>query len=105
MRSPIVRILAALVLLSGLVFADPGARKPSSNNRPVTYPETARQMHLSGAVKLELLIAASGKVKKVEIVGGNPVLAAAAADTVKDWTYEAGPADTYQTIVVKFDQK
>ncbi len=105
MRSSIIRILTALVLLSGLVFADQGVRKPSPNNRPVAYPEAARQMHLSGAVKLELRIAANGKVKKVEIVGGNPVLAVAAVDTVKDWTYEPAPADTYQTIVVKFDQK
>ncbi len=106
MKARIVRIIAILVLLSScLAFATEGARKPSPNNRPVSYPETARQMHLSGAVKLDVLIAANGKVKKVDVLGGNPVLAAAAVDTVKSWTYEPAPSDTDETIVVKFEQR
>ena len=103
MRSPIVRMIAVLlVLCSGLLFAE--QRKPSSKNRPVAYPETARQMHLAGTVRLDVLVAANGKVKKVEILGGNPVLAYAAVQTVRDWTYEPGPADTTETVVVKFEQ-
>ena len=100
------RMVVALVLLSScLVFADQGVRKPSSKNRPVPYPETARRMHLAGAVRLDVMIAANGKVKKVDVLGGNPVLAAAAVNAVKDWTYEPAPSDSSETIVVKFDQK
>lgn len=105
MKSPIVPILALLAILSGLAFAETAVRKPSRNNRPVAYPATARQMHLSGAVKLDVLVAANGKVKKVEVLGGNPVLAAAAADTVKDWTYEPAPSETSETVIVKFEQQ
>ena len=107
MRSPMLRTLAALVLLlsAGLSLAETAARRPSKNNRPVAYPSTARQMHLSGIVKLEVLVAANGKVKKVDILGGNPVLAAAAADAVKDWSYEPAPAETSETVIVKFDQQ
>ena len=105
MRTPLVRNVVALLLLScGVAFAEPGARKPSRNNRPVTYPETARQMHLSGTVKLDVLIAASGKVKRVDVLGGHPVLAAAAVQTVMDWTYEPASSDTSQTVIIKFDQ-
>ena len=103
MRSP--RVIAMILLSCCLVFADAGARKPAKTNKPVEYPATARQMHLSGTVKLDLLIAASGKVKRVDIVGGHPVLAAAAADTVKDWTYEAASSDTTQTVIIKFEQQ
>ena len=106
MKSPVARTIAALVLItSSLVFADQGARKPAKNNRPVAYPQTARQMHLTGIVKLDVLIAANGKVKKVEILGGNPVLAAAAVDTVKEWSYEPAPSDTSETVIIKFDQQ
>lgn len=106
MKSPVIRMMVALVLLSScLVFADQGARKPARNNRPVAYPQTARQMRLAGVVKLDVLVAASGKVKKVEVLGGNPVLAAAAVDAVKNWTYEPASSDTSETVVVKFDQQ
>ena len=102
MRSPVVRMILVLVILgSGLSFAE--QRKPSSKNRPVPYPETARQMHLAGTVKLDVLVAPNGKVKKVDILGGNPVLANAAAQTVRDWTYEPGPSETTETVVVKFE--
>ncbi|HVP44544.1 MAG TPA: TonB family protein [Terriglobales bacterium] len=104
MRSTVVRIFTALVLLSScLAFAE--TRKPAKNNRPVAYPETARQMHLSGTVKLDVLVTASGKVKKVEVLGGNPLLAAAAVQAVKDWTYEPASSDTTETVIVKFDQQ
>ena len=106
MRSRVIRTIIGLILLSScLAFADQGARKPAKNNRPVTYPATARQLHLAGTVKLDLLVAANGKVKKVEVLGGNPVLAAAAAQAVKDWTYEPASSETSETVIVKFDQK
>ena len=104
MRSPVLPSMIVLVLLSSSA-ALAAARKPSPNNRPVAYPQTARQMHLSGVVKLDLLIGANGKVKKVEILGGNPVLAAAAAETVKGWTYEPAASDTNETVVIKFERE
>ena len=106
MKVPLFRLFLSFVLLTScLALADQGARKQSKNNRPVAYPATARQMHLAGTVRLEVLIGASGKVKKVDVVGGNPVLAAAAVDAVRDWTWEPAPADTTESVIIKFDQQ
>lgn len=103
--SAIKVLLIALLFLPCLAVADQGLRK-AVKEKPVAYPEAARQAHLTGTVRLEIRIAPSGKVKKVDILGGNPILAAAAAaDTVKDWEYEARPSETTQIVVVKFDQQ
>ena len=48
-------------------------------NRVVpAYPDIARTMNLKGNVKVEVVVAASGAVKSVEIKGGDPVLAKSA---------------------------
>lgn len=101
---PVLRrtLVILLVAVSCLAAADQVARKVVKN-RPVTYPELARRMHISGTVRLDVAIAANGKVRKVDILGGHPILATAAADSVKGWEFEAAPADTTQTVVVKFD--
>ena len=51
------------------------------------YPTIARQLKLSGKVEVEALIDLKGKVVKVEIVRGNPVLGSAAAAAMKKWTF------------------
>jgi TonB family protein len=51
------------------------------------YPPIARQLKIEGAVELELLVAESGIVEKVNIVSGNPVLTRPASDAVKKWKY------------------
>ena len=51
------------------------------------YPPMARQMKLAGTVKLDVFIDTGGKVEKVQVVRGNPLLTSAAATALKRWTF------------------
>lgn len=57
-------------------------------------------MNISGTVKVQITIAPNGTVKTVKLVGGHPLLANAAMETVKKWRYE--PAKDETTTVVEF---
>ncbi len=76
-------------------------RKTIRKTAPV-MPEIARKINLTGTVRLEAAIDASGKVTSVKVLGGHPVLAQSAMEAVKGWQYEPGPAETRE-IEVKFE--
>jgi TonB family protein len=59
-------------------------------------------MALQGAVKVEALVGPDGSVKSVEIKGGHPVLAQAAANTVRRWKWEATAHESHELVEVKF---
>ena len=67
------------------------------------YPTLARSMNIHGVVKLELLIAPNGTVKKVDVKGGHPLLTQSAVTAVGHWKFEAGPHDTKQPVEIKFE--
>jgi len=67
------------------------------------YPELARSLNLKGIVRLEVLVAPDGKVKSVEVRGGNPVLAQAAENAIFKWTWAPAKHETREPIEVKFD--
>jgi TonB family protein len=60
---------------------------------PPDYPAIAKQLKIEGAVELEVLVAESGAVEKVNIVSGNPVLTRPASDAVKKWKYAPFTSD------------
>ena len=51
------------------------------------YPPEARQLHIAAPVRLKALIGKDGKVRKLEVVSGHPLLAAAAVEAAKHWVY------------------
>lgn len=53
------------------------------------YPKEAIQAHVSGTVLLHAVVSGDGRVKDVEYVSGPKMLAPAAIDAVRQWTYEA----------------
>ena len=52
------------------------------------YPALARQMNVTGKVKIETTIAADGHVMETKVIGGSPLLVNAALDAVKKWRFE-----------------
>lgn len=98
--------IASLALLSCALGAPgalaDGSRRVKQQVQP-TYPDLAKQMHIAGAVKLEITITPQGAVRTVKILGGHPLLADSAERAVKNWKYEAGEEET-RTIVVEFKQ-
>ena len=52
------------------------------------YPDAARRAHVQGAVTMDTLIGADGKVQQVSPVSGNAQLAEAATTAVRQWRYK-----------------
>ena len=97
------RILVALALCAGLLFsvganAEDGRRIRNKVN-PV-YPDLAKKVNASGAVRLEIQIAPNGEIKSVKALGGHPLLIPAAEDAIRKWRYE--PSSETTTTVVEF---
>lgn len=52
------------------------------------YPPLALQAKVSGVVRLNAIIGKDGTVRNVVLVSGHPLLATAAMEAVRQWTYE-----------------
>jgi TonB family protein len=52
------------------------------------YPQSAKQMHIQGAVELQANISKDGNVTNVKAIKGDAVLGRAAVDAVKQWKYK-----------------
>jgi len=51
------------------------------------YPPMARQARVNGVVRLQATIGKDGKVKKIEVLSGPPLLRQSAIDAVQKWVY------------------
>lgn len=78
-----------------------GSRAVKSQISP-DYPDIARNMALKGTVQLQAVVRADGSVKEVHILGGHPVLAAAAEEAVLKWRYESDSKETLETVKISF---
>lgn len=101
----------ALVMAVGSVlssFPRAHAQQESTSKRRMVehaapaYPALARSMALEGTVKVEALVASDGSVKAVDIKGGHPVLAQAAAKAVRQWRWEPSGHESREQVEVKF---
>jgi len=105
-KSPkLTRIAAWIFLAMGLALATVNlsaqeGRKLISNPVPV-YPPTARNFHLTGVVRVQVLIAADGHIKSVQVLGGHPLLVDAVQETLKNWKY--APASGESTALLEFN--
>jgi len=66
------------------------------------YPPLAKQMNVTGKVKIETTIAADGHVVNTKVIGGSPLLVNAALDALKKWRFEPAVKDTTETIEFEF---
>jgi len=100
-------LLAGSVVLPPRVLAQDGAstdtakRKVRSKVVP-EYPPLAKQMNVTGKVKIEATIAADGHVVNTRVVGGSPLLVNAALDAIKRWRFEPAPKDTTEVVEFTF---
>jgi TonB family protein len=103
--------LAALTLsictfqIYGQSAAQVEEKRPVKNLVQPLVPELAKQLNLSGAVKIEVAIATDGTVKRTRIVGGHPLLAAAAESAAQKSTFQPGPRETTEIIEFRFSGK
>jgi TonB family protein len=71
------------------------------------YPMDARMAHISGTVRLHVIIGKDGGIKQLEVISGHPALTGAALDAVRQWRYKqtllnGEPVEVDTTIDVIF---
>ena len=94
-------VLCLVWLFVHALLAQEPSRKVISRTLPAV-PALARKMHLTGKVKLELIIAPGGVVTAARLVGGSPVFEQSALSAVKQWKFERADKETKEVIVIDF---
>jgi TonB family protein len=100
-------ILAGVVLVAA--GASLGAAQEVTSSRKIVksvaaqYPSVLKRRGIGGTVKLRVLVNASGTVKDVQVLGGNPILSDCAAKAVKQWVFASADKEESIEISVGFD--
>jgi TonB family protein len=100
--SLLIPVVGSFVLTPGIAAQDEARRKVTKRVQP-DYPPVAKQLRLSGTVKMTAVVTPEGKVKSTHITGGNAILASAAEDAVKQWKYESSPKESNELVEVQFE--
>jgi periplasmic protein TonB len=71
------------------------------------YPQEARDNRVQGTVRLHVVLSTAGKVQQLEVVSGDPILAKAALEAVRQWEYKptllnGEPVEVDTTVDVVF---
>ena len=71
------------------------------------YPKKARHDHIQGQVILRATITKGGDIGNLTVVSGDPLLAKAAVDAVKQWKYrpyflKGNPVEVETQVIVNF---
>jgi TonB family protein len=71
------------------------------------YPAEAAAAHIEGEVLLHIVVTTDGAIKELNLVKGDPILARAAVEAVKQWRYKptllnAKPVEVDSTVSVIF---
>ena len=87
---------------------EPSAGKTGEEGRkvktkvPPVYPQLARAMHVTGIVRVLVVVTPAGTVKSVKVIGGHPLLVESVTDAVKRWKYEAASQESTTVVEFKF---
>lgn len=95
------RIILVVLLLVACGWAADESRKIVHHEDP-EYPQIAAKMSLHGTVKLKVWIAPDGSVRRLEYIGGHPLLAESAIKAVRLWKYERAEKETTDVVELKF---
>jgi periplasmic protein TonB len=116
---PYVAVIPRAEIVKPVVTAPEQPAKPTAINSGVLasklvtrvlpqYPALARQMRISGAVRLLAIVGKDGHVQSLRVIEGHPMLREAALNAVKQWvyspTYLSGqPIEVEAAIEVNFN--
>jgi len=67
------------------------------------YPAVLKNGHFEGQVRMDATVLPNGTVAKVEVKGGNPILAQYASQAVMRWKYAPGAAQTVEEVIFNFN--
>jgi TonB family protein len=105
-----IGLVVALVLSTSVAFVpkalaqgapvDTAKRKVKTRVVP-DFPALAKQMNMTGKVKIEVTISPDGRVTSTKVVGGSPLLVGSALDAIKKWRFESATKES--TEIIEFD--
>jgi TonB family protein len=102
-------LLGAAAFSPSLVLAqDSSVQQQTEAKRKIVnkvipvYPDLARKMQIHGVVRVQVVIAPSGKVKTTQVIGGNPVLAQSAVGAIEQWKWTPAPQETQELVELSF---
>jgi TonB family protein len=94
-------VLCLMVLsLVGLNVSAQESRKLIVQEAPA-YPAVAKAIHLTGTVKIQVVISKDGNIRETKVLGGHPLLVDASLDAIKKWKY--APAQSESTTTLEFN--
>ena len=100
--SMLIMQVGAMPAFSQATAQNTGERKVMVRVAP-EYPQTLKRLYIGGVVRVEVLIAPSGLVEKITLLGGNPVLGQSAMKAVKQWRYAPAKSPETRTVSLDFD--
>ena len=96
-------LFAALSTLTSTAQAQGQPKRKVVTKIAPGYPDLAKLMHVSGVVKLEVVVRANGRVKSTKVLGGSPALIQSATDAVLKWRFEPAPKETTEVVQIAFE--
>jgi TonB family protein len=82
--------------------APPESKRKLLIRPQTTYPALARNMNISGTVRVEAVVAPNGTVKSTSVLGGHPIFAQSALDAVRRCKWETAPHETKEIVILDF---
>lgn len=87
------------------------AQKTSKSDRKIVsmvkpaYPQTLKELHIEGLVRLTVTVLPNGTVTDVDVRGGNPILVENGIKAVKSWKYAPAGSQTREEVVLNFNDR
>lgn len=106
-RLVIFVLLSLLVTVTVTSVAEDASDTPAHGRKVIhrvvpVYPDLAKQMQITGTVRLVAVVAPNGSVKLTQPVGGNPVLLKSAEDAVLKWKFVTATEESKELIELHF---
>lgn len=103
----VTAILAALSCCQPLVAPPAEQHSRLIHHVPPVYPRLAKEARIQGTVRLAALIGEDGRVERLRLISGHPLLVKASFDAVKRWRYlpvmcRGAPTSVLTIIEVSF---
>jgi len=86
------------------MLAQKSARAVLTRVKP-EYPEALQRVQVGGLVRLSVTVLPGGTVSKIQVRGGNPILAESAVTAVMKWKFAPAPAETTEEISLSFSPR
>jgi len=85
--------MCCAVFAQSVRLSDAEAKKVVKSRTNPEYPPLAKQMRVTGEVRLDVYLNEDGSLDKIHVVSGNALLAGAAQNAVKNWKFGAPTVD------------